>query len=149
GLVERQRDDGLAGRERREEPLLLIVAPAAEERHGAEDGGGEDGLGRELSAERLEDLREIEEAEAHAAEVLGNGEGREAELGHLGEELAREAGGMIGPPQLADARDLRLPLDELARRLGEHELLLVRNQSERRTFRHLTSPRGGRAPAWR
>src|SRR5690606_18091375 len=68
--------------------------------------------------------------------LLRDGERREAELDHLAVELTREADGMRGLPQLAEPGHLGAALDELARRVGEHRLLFVRNQPERRSSRH-------------
>jgi hypothetical protein len=61
----------------------------------AEHGGGHESLGQRLhhqtAAQLLHDHHHIDRALAQAAILLGHGEGRQAQLGQLVPDLAREA----------------------------------------------------------
>ena len=82
----------------------------------------EDRPGQRARAELLDHQRELEQAEAGAAERLGHGEPGDA---HLGETLPQR--GVVtraGVEDLAQARRRTFARDEAAHRLLEQQLLL-------------------------
>ena len=105
GLGQPERREPLAAGERGEPPPLLLLGAEQEERHRAERrvGCDRDRDGRVDSRELLDRDRVTQRIAAGTAELLGERDPHQPELGHLGDELVGEAAFAV--ELLGDGRD--------------------------------------------
>ncbi len=105
GLGQAERGQPLSRCEGRQQLRALLVAAEEEDRHRAERGVSGDGDrdGGVDAGELLDRDRVRDGVAAGAAELLGEGNAHQPELGHLGDELVREA--RLAVELLGDGRD--------------------------------------------
>ena len=87
---QRRGEDGLALGHAGEQALALLVVAELGDRHGAEDHGGVVRHGRHRASDLLEHEGGLQDAEAAAADILGEGDPDQSRLGQLGPQVAVE-----------------------------------------------------------